>query len=482
MGLLKAQTRVRVVGTAILLALAGTAARSAKLRAAEPEAPPEEMLKKTVRIVDAHGAPIAGATVVPWAIRSQHGHGVWSANGQIGSEPPNLTTDADGKATIPCPRFIDKDKEISPQALTCRVEHPDYAETVYNDVPVVGPERENVATITLRPGARVTVTAYAGDQVLAADDIYPLWSSPSHWSRELRSRLKINAEGWLELPRLPAGSELLRLVYLPDEGSAMFSGVRQLTLVDDEQYKVRLEMRKAARVEGRLDDAVPRPVKNGRIIAEVIRREEIADGWQSLAWRGAATIEEDGTFVLDAMPRGDLQVIALCDGFMATSGEPPEFANDNERRPISIFCRPQVFAVADGVNRFTLGMTPTADCLIRVRGPDGQPVAGAKCSFWPNVGWWGGGSQIYCEPFYGDLEALKHPDRQKDLFAWGRLFGAETDQDGLAMVRNLPPKESRFVVENETLQLAGVGRAEQGVDLTAGAQSDVTVNLQPKKK
>ena len=114
------------------------------------------------------------------------------------------------------------------------------------------------------------------------------------------------------------------------------------------------------------------------------------------------------------MPRGDLQVIAVCNGFMAASGEPPEFATDHERQPVpAIFSVPQVFSLADDAHEITLKMTPTADCLVRVLDPDRQPVPGARCSFWPNVRWWGGGSQVYCHPPYGTLAALKDPEHLK---------------------------------------------------------------------
>ena len=442
-------------------------------------------LKKQIRVVDEAGQGIAGATVVPWAVRSKLGHGKWMAKGQFDSEPPTLTTDAEGKATIPFPRFVDKDEKVPPQELTCRVEHPDYAATTYNDVPVTDGALADTSTIAMQAGAKISVVALIGDQVLPVDRVYAQWSSRSYSGG---NKTKVTADGALDLPRLPAGSELLQLVYVPDDGPTMYSDVQTLALVDGARHNLRLQMKPSVRVEGRLDGPVARPVKNGRVIGEVIFADDNAAG-ETLDWRVAATMRIDGSFVFESMPRGNLQVIALCDGAMAASGEPPEFATDGERQQgSSFFSRPQVFAIGEETNRIVLAMAPTADCLIHVLGPDGQPVEGAKCAFWPNVGWWRYGSQIYCQYFHSTLDGLKDPAREKML--WNEkdpLFQATTDAEGKALVKNLPAKaKSEFVVMHETLQAPGGGddavRRYQKVELTAGAQSEVTVRLVPKKK
>ena len=112
------------------------------------------MLHKTIRVVDEQGNPIAGATVIPWAIRTTGDvQGGWELNGFGRSWPPTLTTDADGKATIPFPKFAVPEEQIRPKDVTCRVEHPDYAQTSQNDVPVTPEELANITTIVLHPGA-----------------------------------------------------------------------------------------------------------------------------------------------------------------------------------------------------------------------------------------------------------------------------------------------------------------------------------------
>ena len=99
---------------------------------------------------------------------------------------------------------------------------------------------------------------------------------------------------------------------------------------------------------------------------------------ETLTWRTHATIREDGTFTLPAMPPGELQLIAMCDGFVAQSGTPPAFASEHERQnPGTFFGRPQVFTVVGGANaEITLAMTPTSECEFHIADPDGKPIAG----------------------------------------------------------------------------------------------------------
>ena len=103
----------------------------------------------------------------------------------------------------------------------------------------------------------------------------------------------------------------------------MFSRVEQRQLVDAEQYEISVTLEKSASVRGKLDENVPRPVKNGRVVAEIIQPPAQPLSGSGLTWRDWAKIEEDGSFALDGLPRGDVQLIAMCDGFIAESGTAP---------------------------------------------------------------------------------------------------------------------------------------------------------------
>ena len=253
--------------------------------AAAPVEAPTDTPQKTVRVVNELGEPVTGATVAPWAIRSVEGVSMlWAPNGFGESNPPTLTTDADGKATIPIPQFAQRADRILPRELACRVEHPDYAQTVQSDVCVTPEELEKVATIVLQHGARIEVTALRGGQPLPVDRVRAQWSGPAEGGAT------VNTQGHLELPRL-AGMQLVRLAYLPEQGPMLISDVEVLKLANGERRELAVEVKPAVRVEGRLDPSLPRPVRNGRILAKIIETADSDFDWRANAW-----IHADGTF------------------------------------------------------------------------------------------------------------------------------------------------------------------------------------------
>lgn len=440
---------------------------------------------KVVRIVDGEGNPVPNARVVPWAIRTQQAHGSWAKDEYGQSDPPELTTDAEGKVTIPFPKFADRDGKVPVQQLTCRVSHPDFVETVYNDVPVTGASLHDVATIELGSGDVVDVAALSGTAPLPIADVYAMWSSDAHHGHEGTS---ITDEGMRRLPRLPPGPELLRLAYLPDSGEALFSVADPLLLTAGKHQRLRMQLEPAARVEGRLDESVPRPVTGGVVIGELLHLiDERGEGREdeSLTWRSVAMIREDGAFTLPPMPAGELQLIALCDGFIAESGDPPAFASERERNnPGTFFIRPQVFTVASGANEpLTLTMKPTGSCRFQLTAPDGKPIAGARVGFWPNVGWWRDGSQLYCWPTVGSMETLKRrPDAPP--IDWGaQPFLAVSDAQGVAVVKNVPVGTRDFAAVHDDWELwVDASRNSSGrVELKPGERSEVSVTMQPRE-
>jgi hypothetical protein len=205
---------------------------------------------------------------------------------------------------------------------------------------------------------------------------------------------------------------------------------------------------------------------------------------RGLPWRVAARMRLDGSFVFDALPRGDLQVIAVCPGAIATSGEAPAFATPAE---VAIgatgdLCRPQVFKLTDETNRIVVKMEPTAECRVRVIGPEGAPLAGVRCAFSPNVRWWRWANEIYCREFYGTIDLLQDSKIERRMRS-DPIFSAVTDADGAALIRDLPPKLLRLSVMHDDFELPGGGNvdAQPAVQLTAGEQAHVQVRLQARK-
>lgn len=437
--------------------------------------------KKIVRIVDPDGKPVNLAIVEPTGIAFASGSSMgWPANEEGKSEPPKLTTDARGVVEIALPPITDLFEGTPATALWCRVAHPDFAETTNNFVPIENDQLGRVTHITLQRGAVVEIVALSDDQPLPADRLFALTASQSQTGHR---PLTAGPDGTLRLPRLPAGKDLLRLAYLPEEGPPLLSDVHELSLENGEQLTLRIPLRDTLRVEGQLADVVPRPIRNGRIVATVVdnvgdlaeNKAPVAIGWQ--VW---GTIAEDGTFTLTDLPRGNLQVIALCDGFMATPGEVPEFATESERRHATAVNRPQVFSVTEETTRITVAMSPTAEALVRVQDSAGQAAPGADVSFSPNVGWWGGlGSTLYAHALYSTREWLTEAKTPLEELRKDSPYTATTDNDGTAIVRNLPPGSQHFYVTTGDLDLPTEDMLfQQGtIDVVAGEQAETTVTL-----
>ena len=452
------------------------AAALATVRADEPAKPARKKLldrQKLVRVVDEVGQPVAGALVCPWAVRTSQGHGLW--NEKIFGEPPRVLTGADGVAIVPYPRFHVPEEKIEAQELTCRVTHPAFVETAHNDVPVAGDAADAMSTVRLEPGALVEVAVAPALQqsLFAPENLRVLWSG------DMGSIMRpfVNDRGRVQLPRLSAGPESVQAVYLGADGADYFSDVQEIQLTEGEQVEIAVRLEPPVRIQGKLDDSVPRPVKNGRVVAEVGRSS--GEGTERLWWRDWATIAEDGTFTISAMPKGELQVIALCDGFRTAGGKaPPSVADPPAIRGEN---RPQVFILDQLQHEITLQMTPTDECEVTVLDPDGKPVAGATVTGWPNVWWWNGGSQVYAHPLYRSMDFMQNPLVWHAFNYEGGPYSAVTDASGRAVVKNLPPGSTSLHISHETLEAPQVDdRRQVTVDVTVDRRAEVTVKLQPK--
>src|SRR5207244_11842870 len=86
-----------------------------------------------------------------------------------------------------------------------------------------------------------------------------------------------------------------------------------------ETTAISLELKRGAAVRGRLDESVPRPVVNGRVIATVFpigfSPEKNPPQWHT--WTVA---RPDGRFEFASLPAGDLEIAAICQGFISANG------------------------------------------------------------------------------------------------------------------------------------------------------------------
>ena len=256
-----------------------------------------------------------------------------------------------------------------------------------------------------------------------------------------------------------------------------FSPVAELDLEQGAIVRRTLDLNRAVQIRGTLSDNVPHPVKHGRVSARTLPSDPKREQVNWISW---APVAEDGTFVIDNWPDDQaVQIIAICDGFMAESGVAPAVV---EKPPVhDTFCRPQVFLPAAQREPLVLKMTPMVHCAIETVNEQGAPVPGAKVGSCPNVGWWNGGSQIYCAPLmHSENWLLKHDYSASVDDLYEEPFKTVTDDSGHGAM-DLPVGTEDFYAEHANFELPVVrGFREQRAYLTAGETPTIRLVLQPK--
>jgi hypothetical protein len=172
-------------------------------------------------------------------------------------------------------------------------------------------------------------------------------------------------------------------------------------------------------------------------------------------------------------------LIALCDGFRAASGAAPACVAKPRDPATDPFGRPQVFTTDQ--LEIEVPMTPMARCQVKVLEEDEHPVAGVEVESWPNVGWWNGGSQIYCETLVRSERLLGTHDYLGAMEKpYPRPYCATTDAKGEAVLQ-LPAGRGRLAIHNEVYELPiNLGRRDVRIQLPGGQTNETVLHVQPK--
>jgi len=275
--------------------------------------------------------------------------------------------------------------------------------------------------------------------------------------------------------RLAAGPFTVRAVRIETNGTAWFSEVVSNTATSGKTNAVEVSLQRGITVRGELDAVVPRPVHNGRVIAQVWPQGYKAET-SPPTWHAWAKVRDDGGFEIASLPAGDLEIVALCDGFVSTNGA-GKFK----------FRYPQNHVLGTNDLAITMGMEPTARLEVFVSDDKGKPLKDAHVSTWPNVRYGEWSATILGSDCYNtaDWYSLTPP---KPL-SWNRSvpdFEGTTDSNGLAILANLPPEVKEFTVQHEkfalpAITLPGWSRKERQapVTLIAGETNHASVQLEP---
>ncbi len=448
-----------------------------------------------IQVVDVTGKPISGAVITPEGLRTKSGpySSGWYVWSKEFSRVPNdiVTTDADGIARIPYPTYVFE--KIETGVIIPSVDHPDYVleqpELIVTTTPPAGSPWQVWASYLWNKIRRKSLVARTDTVVLKTGAILKLSLSPDFQGSKGSSLFAQISEGdtgatnfWIRpepavllTRRLASGPQTIRAIQLSADGTAWFSDPIKIKAVSGQTNDVVVELKPGVTVRGQLDDTVPRPVKNGRVVAHVW-----PTGFKPSSsppqWHIWTTNREDGTFEFANLPPGDLEIVALCQGFVSTTSPGTKG-----------FRHPQKHLLGTNDLSITVEMEPTARLEVFAIDDKGNSLKDATISTWPNVRYGDWSAVVLMSDLYNTSDHLLKPETR--LHLWNQNvpdLTATTDNSGLAVFENLPADVAEFSVEHSRFELPAMTRAtgrkvrESAVTLTPGGTNKTTVRLEPR--
>lgn len=446
-----------------------------------------------VHVIDANGKPVVGAIIKPEGLRTKSGpyssdwYG-WDKK-RLGVPNDPVMTDRDGIARIPYPTYVFE--KIETGVIIPTADHPDYVfehiELVVTTTPPAGSPWQVWAsylwnkirrkalvartdTVVLKTGAILKISLSQDSETAKGDSLFAQISNVDALATNFWSR---SEPGVLLTRRFAAAPQTIRAIQLSADGTARFSDSITIEAVSGQTNDVVVDLKPGVTVRGQLDDTVPRPVKNGRVVAHVwptgFKPSDSPPEWH--AW---TTNRDDGTFEVANLPPGDLEIVALCQSFVSTTSQGTKG-----------FRHPQKHLLGSNDLSITIKMEPTARLEVFVMDDKGKPLTNATVSTWPNVRYGDWSATVMISDLYNTSDFFLDPKKPRPL--WTEQVSdltATTDSSGLAVLSNLPADVDKFMVEHPRFQLPittqGTGRKvrESAVTLTSGGTNETTVRLE----
>ncbi len=440
--------------------------------------PKLEMLILKVRVLDPDDHPVEGATVMPRGLRTKVQRADWwgwraDRDGAV----PEILSDSEGIAEVPYPKYVMEKLETG--TLNLKVTHPDFVQ-FDADRSIDAPP----ATVKLERGFRIAVTAIDADTgQRIKTNVNALVSVPATGSWEQKKG------GMLVSPTLKKMDCILRVLHFEEGKPTKFS--QRIEIKPGERSRVLLkdvELALGTRVEGRIDDAVPRPIGNGHVAARVERDVESENrARNSWNWSDKAEIKKDGTFVFESLPNDEiLQLIPVCDGWVPDEANKPDvlkyFPNEMRQLNNDWAALPQLVRTEGNSVEAVLPMIPARSVEVTVMGPDNKPLPGTIVACAPNQYWFDCGSQILGSAF-SSRDYMVSPKDFAQLWMKQRRYTVVTDENGMAVLKNLPDTRlaRALSVEHDDYELPISGRHRNATfEFAEDGVTEVTLKLQKK--
>jgi hypothetical protein len=401
-------------------------------------------------------------------------------------------TDGNGEVRIEYPKYVFEEVETGVVCLA--VEHPDFVSdrperVVDASLPAGAPLRDRLRDWVGRIIRRQPLTANPDPIILKKGAILkidvppesriapdaPLWGQVSRWNYDTSFWVH-PGPGLLATRRLAEGTQAVQVAQFSANGVIWFSDVTNVLTKSGEASELSLQLKRGPTVRGRLDEIVPRPVVNGRVIVTVwpptISAEKDPPHWHS--W---TPVREDGAFEFASLPPGNLEIAAICLGYINTNGSGRFNMHYPQKHIID----------SDDLN-IVIGMQPTVRLEVAVVDEKGKPVPGAGVSAWPNLRWGEWAAVVLGTDLYdvGDwMRGLKQPgERNEPAY---HDFDGKTDERGIAILPNLPSDVREISVDHEKYWLPAIsqgGRDERVATITLldKATNSLKVTVEPKDR
>lgn len=469
-----------------MLFLVATGCELSKTNPPAAMAPVAAEFKKVLIVVqDEAGQPIAGATIKPHGfrvkgVRAVDAHG-WNPK-QFG--PPEIvTTDDQGRAWLKYPVVAIPEEKLLTGQLTFIVSHPDFCPELNQGFPVDGTGQ----SIRLVRGIVLEVSGHYGKERQPVAELVPNLGQDVANFEDWHT----NENGGYAFHQMTPGGHLLQLMGRLASGEIVFSDAVEFTAAPGQTNHFDLEMNPGIRIEGRVDNNVPRPVKSGRVLIAVRPRqipaflvpEDWSAMWQRFGyfnfWRTYRPIAEDGTFVFESVPPGEVDVIVQGDGFVSKSiGKVQNRINGQLVGGPKIGI-PQPFPLKAPLTKIEVITEPTATLELIAKTKWGSPIEGATVYLNPNVLRIGG---IFGEP---------RPSSEKPFRTLAPLpkldYSATTDSLGKVVIKNIPPEDRGLEITHPQYVIPleephGLPNRRVHTDFSPGLTNVINVTMQPVGK
>ena len=454
------------------------------------------------RIVNTAGEPIAGVEVRLWTVSyaSSNPKNRFS----IGVEADRISgrSNADGRGSIHFPHDLfgksvdpsDKDP-LTAKSIGLVLTHPDY--------PTWRGHRElaDDGEFVLSEPQILEITSALDDGTPLKERLYAMTTSETTWSTR---------EGKLVSGPVDPNGAFLRVIHDRRDGATFFSDLISLDppenadVSDDKQAgrrEISVTLHLGVQLNGELAHAIPRPIAKGNVTAQTVGPllGKFTNSHR-MRWCMSSDVKADGTFELASVPRDSVvEFFARCDGWVSTSPSEAECEEAKQKYPhlpfkphrdVSPMVKMRLVAVRRESQHVVVPMEATGMLEVTVVDEMGATIPGAMIR---------AGANFSSSTVTGSLEtrfdslslirAHGTPDRNDAKYSVPRpadniTYVATTNEQGIAMMSNLPPTNSAFESKHYISVFKDGYRVQKDPSISAFEQRfcDHKITIRPNQK